>query len=76
MNQVRRGLKDVAGAAHERRTQAHVMAATMIVDGALARYEVLSSDELPAMMGEETYSRPLARMRGELRASGVTYSDD
>jgi len=44
------------------------MAATMIVDGALARYEVLSSDELPAMMGEETYSRPLARMRGELRA--------
>lgn len=52
------------------------MAATMIVDGALARYEVLSSDELPASMGEETDSRPLVRMRGELRASGVTYSDD
>lgn len=52
------------------------MAATMIIDGALARYEVLSGDELPAMMGEETYSRPLARMRGEQLASGVTYSDD
>lgn len=45
-------------------TRNRVMLATMIVDRSMREFEILSDQPLP-MMGEATYSRPLANMLGE-----------
>lgn len=54
-------------------TRNRVMLATMIVDRTMREFEILSDQPLP-MMGEATYSRPLANMMGEA-AVPLAYDD-
>jgi hypothetical protein len=60
---------------HAQRSQAQAMVAMQLAEG-LGRFEILSTTPLPALMGESTYSTPLARMLGEDVPSGVVPTRD
>lgn len=57
-------LRDLGSRVGETRARARVLAAGAIADKALHRFEVLSDGELPSVMGEKAFSRPVERMLG------------
>lgn len=57
--------RDLMSPQIERRDRGRVLAAGILADKALGRFEILSPNELPGVMGEAAYSRPIARMMGE-----------
>lgn len=63
-------LKLLVDARDVQRRQAQAMIALAIVE-ALKPFEILSDRHLPSLMGENTYSVPIARMLGEDLPSGV-----
>lgn len=57
-------VRGLSNGGQEAATRNRVMLATMVVDRTMREFEILSDQLLPSM-GEATYSRPLANMRGE-----------
>lgn len=68
-------LKMLLDSRHRESRMGRAMAALEIAKG-LAHFEILSDRDLPPLMGEGTYSRPIARMLGEDAPSGATRADE
>lgn len=58
-------LRGMMAGQQDARTRDRAIIASRIVERAFRRFEVLSADDLPEMMGELAFSIPVARMLGE-----------
>lgn len=65
--------RDLTSRQIDTRQRARAIAAGILADKGLGRFEVLSSGELPGQMGESAFSRPIANMLGEDVGSGIRY---